>query len=364
MSLINDMLKNLDRRQQRQDIAADLQPVQHTRQKSRITPAVVIAAALLAGLVAFAIERMWPRGAPGPEVTVAEAPAPEPDDRTSEPVIEVRAETESEPEPPPEAEPVAKSEPVAKPKPKPEPVPKSKPVAKPEPTPESEAAADFAKPEPKPQPEAAKPVPVQRSLRPTTPRDRADKAYATAVRHLSAGRRAQAEDALTEALGHYGAHHEARGALVNLLLGAGRTREAELMLQEGLRISPKHAPFADQYARILMRRDDLAAALGVLNGAAPAIESDPDYHALIAYLYQQAENHDTAADLYRELVAIRPGQGQWWLGLGMSLDALQHTGQALDAYRRARNDSRLGSEVLRFINTRIRLLDTAHGAND
>lgn len=334
MSLINDMLQKLDRRQQRPGIAADLPPAPGRRSghgmSSIARGALVVTAALLLGIAAFALERLWPQREPGP-------PAPE---RIA---IEV-------PERPPRVE---------RDDPGPETVPESgtAPAVSmiefdldTEPEPESEAL-----------PDAEAPAQVQRTLRTTTPRERADDAYNEAVRHLTAGRRARAEAGLEDALGHDAAHHDSRSALAGLLYGQGRTREAETLLQEGLRISPRHAPFADQYARILMQRGDLAGALGVLERAAPPVEENTDYHALMGYLQQRAGNHDAAAGIYRALVDVRDDQGRWWLGLGISLEALRQPDRALAAYNRARNDPRLGGEVIRFLDERIRVLGASEG---
>ncbi len=122
---------------------------------------------------------------------------------------------------------------------------------------------------PGPAPTRAEPQPLERTLRTTSPRQRADDAYAQGVRALTEGRRAEAERQFRAALGHDATLHAARLALTNLLVTNGQIREAELQLQQGLRVAPNAFELADRYARLLLDRGDLGGAIGVLSETPP-----------------------------------------------------------------------------------------------
>jgi Tfp pilus assembly protein PilF len=205
-------------------------------------------------------------------------------------------------------------------------------------------------------PVAEPPPTVQRTLQTTSPRQRAEQAYADGIRLLTEGKRAQAEAKFRIALGHDASLHDARLTLANALLAQGRVREAEVQLQEGLRIAPGEAQLAERYARLLVDRGDLSGAIGVLSAAPPPIELEPLYHALLAALLQRAGHHKAAAETYTALVDVKPKQGLWWAGLGISLEALRRPDAALGAYRRAAQDPRLSTEMARFVNERVAAL--------
>ncbi len=202
---------------------------------------------------------------------------------------------------------------------------------------------------------------MQRTLVVESPRRRADSSFAAGVRALSEGRTADAERLFRDALGHDATLHSARLALANLLAGSGRSREAEVQLQAGLKITPGEPGLAERYARLLLERGDLAGAIGVLSDHPPSVPNQPEYHALRAALLQQAGNHEEAADAYASLVDVRPDNGIWWVGLAISLEARDRGQAALDAYRRAVRDPRLSGDVANFVNTRISALQGAVG---
>ncbi|MEX0899235.1 MAG: tetratricopeptide repeat protein [Gammaproteobacteria bacterium] len=197
---------------------------------------------------------------------------------------------------------------------------------------------------------------LTRTLVTTTPRQRADTAFGAGVRALSEGRRDTAESAFRDALGHDASHTDARLALANVLAANGALREAEVQLQQGLRIAPDAAALAERYARLLFERGDLAGAIGVLVNSAPPVSSNPDYHALLAALQQRAGNHAAAASTYAALVDARPTQGLWWMGLGISLEAEQRNDAAYSAYENALRDARLSAEVVAFVRERVAVL--------
>ncbi len=41
-------------------------------------------------------------------------------------------------------------------------------------------------------------------------------------------------------------------------------------------------------------------------------------------LYQRQHNHETAAHLYSDILKLNPGMGIWWVGMGISLDAIHY----------------------------------------
>ena len=330
MSLVNQVLKDLQqRRSEHPDTSGLLAAATAPRARSGSRWALVGGGAVLLGLALFAVPHYLL--APAPVVVRAVAVEAPP---VEAPAVEAAPVEEFEEAPAVEAAPMIE-----------EPLPVE--VAIVEEAPPANVVVAEREPEPT----------LTRTLVTTTPRQRADTAYGAGVRALSEGRRGVAETQFRDALAHDASHADARLALANVLAGNGALREAEAQLQQGLRIAPHAAPLAERYARLLFERGDLAGAIGVLVDAAPPVADGLDYHALLAALQQRAGNHVAAADTYAALVDVRPGEGLWWMGLGISLEAEQRRAAAYDAYQHAARDARLSAQVAAFVRERLAVLE-------
>ena len=68
--------------------------------------------------------------------------------------------------------------------------------------------------------------------------------------------------------------------------------------------------------------------------------------------------HARALAHYQQALRGRSDRASWWVGLGISLERLSRSQDALEAYRAASVLGGLGSESLRFVGERIRALET------
>lgn len=190
-------------------------------------------------------------------------------------------------------------------------------------------------------------------------RTRAEMLYSRGRTLMETGEAVRGEELWHEALAVYPAYVPAREALIMRRLGQGRLSEAVVLLQEGLRATPTYYPFAKTYARILVDQDRIEDAAHVLEAHAPAVSEDPEYHAFRAALLQRQGEHALAVAVYRDVLRLRPHAGVWWMGLGISLEALGQRRQALDAYRRAHESGVLGGAVQRFVERKLAELGTS-----
>ncbi|HEB93666.1 MAG TPA: hypothetical protein ENI94_09425 [Gammaproteobacteria bacterium] len=253
------------------------------------------------------------------------------------------------------APPVATEKSVAEPVSRPKPVELPSPVSSPKPSvPDSQSALLS--------PQSAVPAPVvdtrvNKRIRPLNHEQRAEQALRRGVGLLGQGRQAEAELALHEALQLAPRQLRAREILAALYFNRGRLNEAQVLLADGVRLSPRAAGLAQFYARLLADRGELTTALTVLQQASPALTENLDFHALLAALYQRTGQHEAAARVYHQLLAQRGTQATWWMGLGISLEALDDTTPALEAYVKAQQlGAGLNPQVLAYLDSRIRAL--------
>jgi len=186
---------------------------------------------------------------------------------------------------------------------------------------------------------------------------RAEVAYQSAYDQLKARNQRKAERSLRQALALDPGHIKSRELLSGVYIQQGRWVEASELLRNGLILSPGHRTFSKLYARSLMQLQQDKRAIVVLQEHAPPIKSDPEYYAILAALYQRQKDHASAVQTYQKIVAIQPRNGVWWVGLGISLEALGESKQASLAYFQARKSGNLQSEIAHFTNNRLVVLD-------
>lgn len=204
--------------------------------------------------------------------------------------------------------------------------------------------------------EAADLSKVERRDRVSTPADRAENEFRYAAAVLKLGRAEEAESHFAKALEIDPRHHGARQALVVMDLEQGDLNSAQRLLEEGLRLDPAQPEFAMALARIRIERKDLAGALSALDGAAAGAGSAPDFNILRGTVLQRLGRNADAAEAYRLALRQQPAIPQAWVGLGISLEALQRHHEAAEAFRQALLAGPVNPDLKAFIDQRIRAL--------
>jgi MSHA biogenesis protein MshN len=190
----------------------------------------------------------------------------------------------------------------------------------------------------------------------TSSRNRADNEFRRAVSFMNQGRVAEGMDGFRRALEIDPGHEAARQTLVALLLETKRVDEAAASLKEGLALNAGNTGFAMLLARIMVESDDIPTALIVLQRHAAPADRNPDFHAFAGALYQRLDRHKEAIEQYQAALNLAPSAGVWWLGLGISLQSVGRPKDALEAFTRAKSAGNLAPDLLGFVEQRLRQL--------
>jgi len=216
------------------------------------------------------------------------------------------------------------------------------------------AKAVAARPAPAGDPAAA-PGKIDRRSN-TSSRSRAESEFRRAVNLVNQGRIAEGMDGFRRALEFDPGHDAARQTMVALLLEAKRVDEAAASLQEALALNTENTGFAMLLARIMVESNDIPTALFVLQRHAAPPDRNPDFHAFAAALLQRLDRHKEAIDQYQAALRLAPSAGIWWLGLGISFQAVEQPKEALEAFTRAKSAGNLAPDLLGFVEQRLRQL--------
>ncbi|MFM5510179.1 tetratricopeptide repeat protein [Aeromonas rivipollensis] len=170
---------------------------------------------------------------------------------------------------------------------------------------------------------------------------------------MAKGEMREAQDNYYQVLVHDPHNQGAREQLAGLLYGEGRLTEASQVLEEGLRLDPAQADLRLLLARVAISGGDRQKALDWLTGYQPDLAANLDYYATWAGLAQELGQPAQASELYVKLLRQQPDQGRWWLGLGVAEDGQGHRQRALDAYGNAQLHGDLGEASTRWLEQRI-----------
>lgn len=199
-------------------------------------------------------------------------------------------------------------------------------------------------------------VKLKKTHRPLNSKQLAEIAYKKGYGFLQQGRKHQGKESLRKALSLYIPHIKAREMLAGIYIQSGRLINAAELLSEGVKVVPEYPLFAQLYARVLLEQNNPKLALKILEQGSAKIKVDPDYYALLAATYQRVNNHNKAVELYLQLVKVRSDEGVWWLGLGISLEKSGKSKEALEAYQRAQKTGSLKVGLVKFTNNRVSAL--------
>jgi Tfp pilus assembly protein PilF len=147
----------------------------------------------------------------------------------------------------------------------------------------------------------------------------------------------------------------ARRQLAELYTDLGWTVQSEAILKEGLALDPGAADLANSYARRLLEKGKNGEAEALLERAAakasPAGKAES--MAALAAVYLQNGHPPLAERLYRNILEQQPDNGAWRMGLAISLEQQGKKREALEAYREALYKGDLAPLVQRYVAGRI-----------
>ncbi len=151
--------------------------------------------------------------------------------------------------------------------------------------------------------------------------------------------------------------HQSRETLATLLLAQQEFRQAEMVVEEGLSLVPNHPAFKKIKARLLSMSGQVSEATSLLREGPPRVVDDYEYHELLAALLQHDGQHERAISTYQELLRFDSRQARWWAGLAISLEASGSIGEAISGYQAALQLPGLDTDLRQYSQSRISYLN-------
>ena len=362
MSVINQMLRNLDERRaserERAGLPPRLRPMPAGAARRGSPWPWLVAGVALGALMAWLAVALWGPW-PGSPVAGAAGPPPAPSVQTG--LTALPAER-SPPDAPPDVAEVSVS--AATPA-----AGRDASAATQDRSPAPRAVAVLA-PEARPAPRPVAPPPavtaasqeeggsvaaqIDRRPRGDPVRERADAEYRRGMQALRRGDNAGALASLRAALELDATLAAARQALLAVLVAGSQWTQAQVVAAAGLALDPRQSGWAVVLARLQLERGEMGSALDTLERHAAHADGDADFQGLFAHVLHQAGQFDEAATRYQSVLAMRPGEGRWWFGLATALESAGKADAAREAYMRALATANLPAEIVTTAEQRLR----------
>lgn len=139
----------------------------------------------------------------------------------------------------------------------------------------------------------------------------------------------------SEALALTPVMHKARRQLAALYYGQGRLDSASDILIKGTVLFPEEYDYAFLLARVQQASGDIKLAMSSLELISDESLLAKQKWTMQSSLAQKSDNYPLAEESYRKLLRLEAGQARWWMGLGYALDSQQEYDPAKQAYRHA-----------------------------
>ncbi|MBU0499060.1 MAG: tetratricopeptide repeat protein [Gammaproteobacteria bacterium] len=213
-----------------------------------------------------------------------------------------------------------------------------------------EPAPAKAKANKAPSPEPAPNKPVRRVRQ-------EDGLFIQAKRAWAGGRMAEAEEALARTLDLNRGHLQARLMLATLFLNEKRMAEAVRLTEDLPAGQGSHMGLIVIHAQALDGMGQTEAALAYLGRTLPEGRPSPvAVDQLRGAMLQKLGRYSKSAKVYHRLLKRNQADGQAWAGLGISLEGAGERDEALAAYRRALAINSLPAALIDYLRRRVNLL--------
>jgi hypothetical protein len=147
--------------------------------------------------------------------------------------------------------------------------------------------------------------------------------------------------------------HQSRETYAKLLINQNSNAEASFVIDSGLAIAPNHAAYKKIKARLLLANNHVDEAVSLLISRAPAVGSDPEYHDLLATAQLANRDFENAIVTYTSLLRQNNLEGKWWYGIGAAYDSSGDASSAIQAYNQALLSANLSAQLRQRSQRRV-----------
>ncbi len=141
--------------------------------------------------------------------------------------------------------------------------------------------------------------------------------------------------------------------VINHLTESNEYVAAERLLKNLSRYKPNSIPLRTITARLYIKEGNILKGINFLQERHVPIQKNTEYYALLAYAYLQESDYRDSVALYQQLVSIDSTQASWWMGLGVGYLSGGNKSMALKSFEEAFSHSKPHAPYRYFLKQKI-----------
>jgi len=197
--------------------------------------------------------------------------------------------------------------------------------------------------------------PLKKSL-PLNAAQEDEQSYRNAQALLRKGRAIEAEQMLRGQLARTRSAIKSAQLLASLLLSEERHSALAALYQSLLMQGIESVDLRTVMGRSYLATGKPELAVDLLSRSAPDVLEHPAYHEVLALAAQRSHRYELSARTYQRLLKTDARRADWWMGLAIGFDQRQNYNAARVGYRRALHLASLSTSLKTYAQTRLQEL--------
>ena len=145
-------------------------------------------------------------------------------------------------------------------------------------------------------------------------------------------------------------------ALSSLLMAQRRFEEAQELLVYLLRENPDSIELIKTQARLFLVTIKPRKAMDLLMKFSPPMSAHSDYYELLGLSARQEQQYELSVQAYKGLLRYNASRGDWWVGMAIALDMQGEIKAARSAYRSALRSKKIAPTLRDYAQQRLSAL--------
>ncbi len=196
---------------------------------------------------------------------------------------------------------------------------------------------------------------ISKTQREPTSKENSQQAYFDAQSLYNRGKTQQSRALLRDALNYDEYNLDARKLLASIYLREERADIAVEVIEKGLLEKSDDQNLLRLYLQAQVQLGNYAEAIAIMERRLSV--RTPEDVAYLAGLYQKNNDHLGAVKLYAHALQLKPTQSIWWMGQGISFEALGKREEALKSYQQSIISGQLSSQLTGYVVSRIDVIE-------